>query len=340
MENPGSTEDKTSLSRREFTRKGIMAVAALGSASLLGYGLCNGKKLRSLHNALRIGHCAPSVMQTLLEIHDASHRDMVLYAGAMAGGIAGSETECGCLTAPLMFMGYQQGHLSSLAAKLDYILASQKYIQEFSEYYDSTICGKIRKDGPVSCIRNMCTIHKPLARAKESSEQLSSEAKESYSRLLRAFDMHNFHCAHSVLHDLRHNLVISRELLDSSWIFVGGLAMLNRTCGALAAGVVALGALTAKTEYSYIRVVRMNRLLMQEDARAMNEDINNFNRCINLSEELGTWFRSEFGFVSCRDIWGYDFSKLNDTEKYLAGYCMNHCAHIAQKVAQRVSKMI
>jgi hypothetical protein len=340
MEGRDLRMDKASLTRREFARKGILAMAALGSASLMGYGISKSKKLRSLNNALRMGHCAPCVMQTLLEMHDVEHTPMVLYAGALAGGIAGSETECGCLTAPLMFMGYQQKELNSTADKLELIRKSQGYVKEFSAYYDSEICSRIRRDGLVSCIKTMCTFHKPLDRAISGPECMPAEAKESYSRLMAAFTAQEFHCAHTVLDKLQDKLAITRALLDSSWIFIGGLAFLNWTCGALAAGAMALGALTAKLEDSYPRVAKMNWLLMNGDARAMNEEINNFNRSILLSEELGSWFRNEFGFLACHDIWGYDFSKLNDSERYLSGYCMNHCKLMAHKVAQKVRTLV
>jgi hypothetical protein len=84
----------------------------------------------------------------------------------------------------------------------------------------------------------------------------------------------------------------------------------------------------------------MNRLLSHENNKAMNEDINNFNRSINYSEELGVWFRNEFGSTACYEIWGYNFSKIKDAESYISGQCMKQCAYIAKKVAQQVNMMI
>ncbi len=52
------------MSRRSFAKKSTMAMAAIG---LTGYGIYNARKIRSLNDMLQMGHCAPSIMQTLLE---------------------------------------------------------------------------------------------------------------------------------------------------------------------------------------------------------------------------------------------------------------------------------
>ena len=116
--------------------------------------------------------------------------------------------------------------------------------------------------------------------------------------------------------------------------------MLNRTCGALTAGVLALSSLTAKIENSYSRVARMNRLLKEGSNVAMDENINNFNRSINLGDELGRWFSGEFGHTSCFDIWGYDFSRPNDSENFVSHQCLKQCEYITKKVAEKVNNMI
>jgi len=72
----------------------------------------------------------------------------------------------------------------------------------------------------------------------------------------------------------------------------------------------------------------------------MKEEINNFNLAINYSEELGSWFRNEFGSTSCHDIWKFDFSNKKDVENYISGHCMLQCSYIAKKVAQQVNMMV
>lgn len=331
---------KGSLSRREFTRKSILAVAGIGTAGLAGYGILNRTKLKSVNNMLSMGHCAPSVMKTILSINGLRNDNMVLYAGAMAGGIAGPEMECGALTAPLMFLGFKNNNLNSISAKLDLIKKAQSYLNEFTVFNGTPICSKIRSEGMDACRRTVYNFNKPFKKAISNPAEIEEEAAGSYSFLLNAFDEHKFHCADAVYYKLENDFNITDELISSSWLFIGGIALLNRTCGALAAGVLALSSKAAKMENSYSRVARMNRLLRDGNNTAMNEDINNFNRSISLGEELGRWFRGEFGSNSCSDIWHYDFSRIKDTQNFISGQCIKQCDSIAKKVAEKVNNMI
>ncbi len=329
------------ISRRDFARKSMIAVAGIGTISLAGYGVYNKKKLRSLNNILRMGHCAPSVMQTLTELNDINNSNLVLYAGAMAGGIAGSDMECGALTAPLMFMSSQMTDSVPIEEKLGMIHKSQVYYNEFTRYNNTSICRIIQGNGMSSCIKAVCGIHQLYSTAISGSGELSEEKKESFSLLLGEFDKNAFHCAQSVLKNLGGKVTQTKELLNASWIFAGGIAMMNRTCGALAGGVMALSAATAKMENDYSRVARMNWLLMHNRTEeAMNEEMNNFNRSIRLSEELGSWFHSEFGSTSCYGIWGYNFAKTKDSEGYITGNCLKHCKNITDGVAMKIRSMI
>ena len=65
---------------------------------------------RSLENLSCMGHCAPTVMQTLL---DAAHIDapgLVRACGGLPGGIGNTGEECGGVTAPLMLLGLRHAH--------------------------------------------------------------------------------------------------------------------------------------------------------------------------------------------------------------------------------------
>jgi hypothetical protein len=189
-------------------------------------------------------------------------------------------------------------------------------------------------------LKTIRTFYKPFSEAVSSPVLLSDETKESYSLLLKTFNDNKFHCAQNVFSYLNSNFLITKELLDTSWAFIGGIALLNRTCGALAGGVLALSSKTAKIENSYLRVARMNRLLRLQNNEAMNEEINSFNRSINYSEELGNWFRNEFGSTTCFDIWRFNFSDKKDAENYIHSHCTLQCSYITKKVAQKVNMMI
>ncbi len=331
--------DRKSLSRRDFTKKSFLALTTFGSTCLISFSTCDSKKLKTIDNVKRMGHCAPSVMQTLLDINNIRNDRLVLYSGAMAGGIAGSDTECGVLTAPLMFIGFRAGDLESIPEKLEILSKAQSYINEFTAINGTSFCRNIRMKGMKTCRKVMYNFYEHFSHAISNPVSFPDETKASYSMLLNAFDKNKFHCVNNVLKSLEGKITINQEMLDSAWLFNGGLAMLNRTCGALAAGVIALSSVTARREDSYKRVETMNRLLKEGNNRAMDEEINNFNRSINLSDELGAWFRNEFGTTSCYDIWKYNFEKFNDAENYISGQCMKQCRYISQKVADQVTLM-
>ncbi|NMC36885.1 MAG: C_GCAxxG_C_C family protein [Bacteroidales bacterium] len=327
------------MNRRDFSKRGLIAAAAIGTAGIGSY-LLYSKKGRTLNNYYRMGHCAPTVMQTLVDVSRTDYPGLVLYTGAMSGGIAGPGMECGVLTAPLIYMGYKNKTPAGLSGKLDLIRRGQTYITRFDEFNGTCICGNIRQGGAPACRRAVGNFYRIYSGSVEKPDVLTDEVRKSYSLLLSEFESQDFHCAHNVLKSLKGEFRAGDEMHDASWLLVGGLAMLNRTCGALAAGVMAVSSLTAKVEKSYFRVAKMNRFFRENNNSAMDEQINNFNRSIRLSEVLGTWFRSEFGSTTCYDICGANFSLISDAESYLSGNFIVRCSDIAKRVAEKVNSMI
>ncbi len=339
MKNDSSNKTRGSLTRRDFAKRSIIILAGAGTAGLVGYGLFNTKKIRAFNNVLRIGHCAPTVMQTLLGINGIQNTDMVKYAAGLAGGIAGSDMECGVLTAPLMYIGYSNSNPTGINEKLNIISLAQSYIHEFNAFYGTTICSNIQQS-ELSCRHAIINFYKPYSRAVKNPAPLSDEEQEAYTLLLETFDEKKFHCSHNVVENLTSNFNVTKELYDSSWPFIGGIAMLNRTCGALTAGAMAISSATEEIESSYSRVARMQRLLKKNDNTAMDEEMNNFNHSINLCDELGSWFRNRYGSTNCHELCGLNFSYINDVKSYLSGPCMGYCSNIAKEVAGKVSTMI
>ena len=66
-------------------------------------------RARSLNNLLRMGHCAPAVMQTVLEITHTEQEWLVKLMAAMPGGIGNTGFECGGITSPLVILGLRHG---------------------------------------------------------------------------------------------------------------------------------------------------------------------------------------------------------------------------------------
>lgn len=60
---------------------------------------------RSVGNLLRMGHCAPSVMQTVVDASASEAKWLVKLTAGLPGGIGNTRGECGELTAPLVLIG-------------------------------------------------------------------------------------------------------------------------------------------------------------------------------------------------------------------------------------------
>jgi len=70
---------------------------------------------RGLNNLLKMGHCAPTVMQTLLDLGNTKEEWLVRMTAGLPGGIGNTGFECGGITSPLIQLGLEYG----LSAKHD-----------------------------------------------------------------------------------------------------------------------------------------------------------------------------------------------------------------------------
>jgi hypothetical protein len=107
------------------------------------------------------------------------------------------------------------------------------------------------------------------------------------------------------------------------------------TCGALTAGVVALGLEAGAIEDSRVRVLRMIALLAVR-GRALDDDVNAFNRAVKLGHGLARWFTSVFGGTQCRALTGCDPASLAAVERYVESGRLRRCRAVAAAVAARV----
>jgi len=84
---------------------------------------------RGFSNLLRMGHCAPTVMQTLLDVSPTDGPTqgewLVRLSAGMPGGIGNTGHECGAVTSPLALMGVQ-GSLGEMDRGLP-VLAGTAY---------------------------------------------------------------------------------------------------------------------------------------------------------------------------------------------------------------------
>jgi hypothetical protein len=107
------------------------------------------------------------------------------------------------------------------------------------------------------------------------------------------------------------------------------------TCGALTAGVLVIGSIFGGIEDSYLRVLRMVGLMVA-GRDAMKNDINKFNKAINIGNNLALKFIDEFGSSNCREITKTNFSSDEEIEIYFKENRMNRCKEISSWVANWV----
>jgi hypothetical protein len=164
-------------------------------------------------------------------------------------------------------------------------------------------------------------------------------ARAAYRGLYEHWKERGFHCADAVLGESETSPAPDRELSDAVTAFMGGTAFAGMTCSALTAGVMALGLALGEIENSHGRVARMIAT-MAVGGDAFTDELNAFNRVMNLGHELSGWFEAEFGSTQCRELTGCDFSSTVDVDEYIDRDGTADCAGLARRVAEHVSAVV
>ena len=120
---------------------------------------------------------------------------------------------------------------------------------------------------------------------------------------------------------------------------MGGTLFTGMTCSALTAGVMALGLALGEIEDSRVRVARMIAT-MALGGNAIADDVNKFNRVVNLGHDLARRFEAQFGSTQCRALTGCDFGTAQGVHAYIEHDGTAECARIAHLVAERVADLI
>ena len=298
---------------------------------------------RGLSNLLKMGHCAPTVMKTLLDLGNTKKEWLVKMTAGLPGGIGSTGFECGGITAPIIQFGLENG----LSAKHDslptVIYAGHDYLHRFQKCNNSLLCKEILGDRriPLPCIK--VARHAPeLYRQtdnKDNSEAISGETREAFSLLYSYMSSNDFHCAHAVLKHLGDNIPVNQELLDGTSGFIGGTVFKGLTCSAFASGLMAVGLKLGEIENSYLRVTRMLATMIA-GGNALADHMNKFNRTVNIGNRMSKWFKKEFGSTLCREITQCDFSSKEDIHRYIGNGSLTTCKIIAEKVARQADMII
>jgi len=298
---------------------------------------------RGLSNLLKMGHCAPAVMQTILDLGNSKEEWLVRMTAGLPGGIGNTGFECGGITSPLIQLGLEHG----LSAKNDglptVIYAGHDYLQRFRSCNNSLLCQDILGDRrvPLPCIK--VARHAPeLYRqtdCKDNTEALSGETREAFHLLYSHMSANGFHCAHVVLKQLDNTIPITRELMDGTSGFIGGTVFKGLTCSAYTAGLMAVGLKLGEIEDSYLRVIRMLATMIV-GGNALADHMNKFNRLLNIGKRMSKWFTKEFGSTLCRDITQCEFSSLENVHRYIGKGSVDTCKIISEKVAKQAERII
>ncbi len=298
---------------------------------------------RALGNLLRMGHCAPSVMRTGLQICRIDEDWPVKLAAGLPGGIGDTGGECGGITSPLLLLGMRYG-LGSPEDGLPLVFyKGHDHLRGFLERNGSPLCREIRGD-PYrlrKCIKAVCCAPEIAlaAVARDSRDAITGEQREAYRRLYSYLGDAGFHCSHEVLRRLGPGIPLTGEILDAASGFIGGTLFNGMTCSALAAGVMALGFRMREFEDDLPRVVRMI-VLMKTGGHPFDDRINKFNVIMNRGNRLSLRFAEEFGDTQCRALTGCDFSSVAGVTRYIETGALDRCRVLSRRVAEEVQGMM
>ena len=298
---------------------------------------------RGLANLLRMGHCAPSIMQAMLDVSETDAQWLVKLTAGLPGGIGNTGGECGGVTAPLVLLGLRYGQEKPVQGLPVVVYKGHDVLRRFVACQGTTACREIRGDArvPVRCIgvARQAPVLCAASIGADCTAAISPAQQEAFRRLYAHWLEQKFHCAHAVFHHLEDTIPVSEDLLNGGSGFMGGTVFTGMTCSALTAGIMVLGLMLAEIENSHLRVLRMiGTMAIRGDA--FNDDLNAFSKIMNLGNRLSQWFTTEFGSTQCGAITQCDFSTTEGVQRYIDDGGTARCGAIAQSVALRVRSMI
>jgi hypothetical protein len=297
----------------------------------------------ALANLIKMGHCAPTVMQSILDITSTEKEWLVKLSAGMPGGIGNTGFECGGVTSPLVLLGTRFG-LDKNDHQLPVIFdKGHAFCQSFFACQGTLHCREIRgKDHfPRHCIPPVLRSPGLFMNALDDNrhDPIPPASREAYTRLYTHLVANKFHCAQSVLIHLGYTREENQELFDATAAFIGGTLFMGKTCSAFTAGVMAMGLREGEIENSPLRVIRL-LAIMTVGGYAFDEKVNKFNRSMNRGYQLSKWFSKEFGSTQCRAITQCDFSNQTSVDNYINANCLTRCEHISEQVAGQVQQVL
>ena len=84
-------------------------------------------------NLLRMGHCAPSIMQAMLDVFEIDDQELVRLMAGMPGGIGNTGGDCGGVTAPLVVLGVRDGEEPMVRGLPVAVYKGHHHLRRFAE---------------------------------------------------------------------------------------------------------------------------------------------------------------------------------------------------------------
>lgn len=297
---------------------------------------------RGFSNLLRMGHCAPTAMRTVLDVSSPEKDWLVRLSAGMPGGIGNTGHECGAFTSPLAVMGLETG-LGEIDRGLPVIFDRGHALRRtFIACHGTLSCREIRGDDhfPRHCIAPVLRSAELWRDARDGDrpDAIPEVTRAGYARLYAHLAGNDFHCAQAVFGNLGYTRAEHPELFAAVSAFMGGTLFTGGTCSAFTAGVMAMGLRDGEIENSRLRVIRL-LAIMTVGGDAFDDRLNRFNPSMNRGFRLSRWFASEFGSTQCRKITGCDFSDPGGVSGYIDGDQLSRCRMIGCRVAEQVQSL-
>jgi hypothetical protein len=289
-----------------------------------------------------MGHCAPTVVKTLLDAAGEDAPWLVKLAAALPG-MENTGNECGGITGPLVLLGLRHARDPGIGEVPAPVALGRTLLDDFHADHGTARCRDILGDArlPLRCFgavgrapRRCLAVEAGVQRSAPSAER-----QEAHARLCAHLVEQGFHCAQAVLRCSAGSGDARPELLDAASAFLGGTALAGMTCGALAGGLLLLGERLGAIEDSHLRVLRQVAT-MAVSGDAFADERNAFNRAMNRGHDLARWFAARFGSTQCRELTGCDFDTVAGVRRYIEGDGVTRCGAMAREVSAEVRRLV
>ena len=144
-----------------------------------------------------MGHCAPTVMQTLLDVSETEAEWLVTLTAGLPGGIGNTGAECGGVTAPLVPIDLRLGRDATHDGLPPVIDKGQDLLQRFARCQGTMLCREIRGTDrlPLRCVGAVRQAPELCAQAlsTDGASVIPAPIRREYQRLYAHFGEQQFH---------------------------------------------------------------------------------------------------------------------------------------------------